>query len=112
MLSAPAHRSAVERMTREGFTARQISEELGITRRTVQRNRTAAGVAQPRGRPFDSVEHERILEMLEDGVSIPEIARTIGRSRDVLWRRYKGLSKGKSLCDSIELRRQLGLLLT
>lgn len=99
-------------MTRQNFSIRQISEELGITRRSVERHRAALGITNPPAVPYGAEEHARILEMLEDGVSIPEIGRTVGRSRHSLWKRYKGLSRAGSGCDSIQLRKQLGLLLT
>jgi IS30 family transposase len=106
------NRDAVRRMTEEGYTASQIAVELGITKRTVQRYRQNLGISQPPPVPYSAEERARIRAMLEDGVSVPEIARTIGRSPDVIWRQYRGMSSGSSLCDTIGLRKQLGLLLT
>lgn len=109
---APRHRAVVRQRTEQGFSATQIAQELNITRRSVFRHRQAAGISHSPGRPITPEEDARIREMLEDGVSIPEIGRTINRSRDYLWRKYRGLSKGRSMCEAIALRRQLGLELT
>lgn len=104
-----SNKAAVGRLTESGYFARQIADELGISPRSVTRIRASLGISQPLARRFSEEEHQQVLDMLEDGVSLPEIGRTIGRSSDVLWRRYKGMSQGKSLCDSIQLRRRLGL---
>jgi IS30 family transposase len=106
-----ANRAEVDRLTKLGWSAAEISDAVGITKRSVVRNRRALGISGRVGRPFSDDEHERILSMLEDGVSLAEIGRTIGRSTDVLWCRYKGMSRASNGCGSIKLRRKLGLLI-
>lgn len=80
----------IAELTRQGQSAAQIADELKITQRTVVRARVAMGVAQPPPRYFTDEERAQIEAMLEDGCSVLEIARTLGRHPANLWRQYPG----------------------
>lgn len=82
----------VARLTRQGWGAQRIAEKLGCTPRTVVRARGRTGVAQPPCRHFTAEEHSTIESMLEDGCSLHEIERTIGRNHGALAShpRYRG----------------------
>lgn len=101
--------AAVGRLTGLGYSACDIATQLGITERTVRRHRVALGIAQEPARRLSTEERVRINEMLDDGVPIAEIARTIGRHPDGLWKRYRGVSKATNMADCRKLRKQLGL---
>ncbi|MGQ9348911.1 helix-turn-helix domain-containing protein [Mycolicibacterium gilvum] len=80
----------VAAMTRAGYTASQIAVILRITERTVQRYRVRTGCSQPAPLPLTPEEITRAEELLEDGCSLSEVARTIGRSHDAVVRRFQG----------------------
>lgn len=105
----PRHRAVVRLRTEQGWSASRIAEELEITPRSVQRIRGQLGISKSPGRRITPDEDARIRDMLEDGCSIYEVARTVGRHVRYLQTKYRGLSKGSPMCDSIRLRRQLGL---
>lgn len=80
-------------LSRSGYTDQEIAARLGISDRTVLRDRKAAGLhlrATPR--PLTPEEHARTVAMLDDGASYKEIARTIGRSANTIKRAFPGYS--------------------
>lgn len=89
-MTAPAlsgyHEKVVERrervveLTRLGHSASEISVRLGITKRQVARIRTAEGIAQAKAAPLTADEIRIAAELLDDGCSYSEVARTVGRS--------------------------------
>lgn len=84
-------------LTRAGFTAAQISERLKVNQRTVQRARVRTGVAKPFcGTPFSDEEARRAAEMLDDGASYMEVARTLNRVPSTIRRHLPGRSVWKS----------------
>jgi len=84
-----ARREDVRRLTAEGRPAHEIARRLGVTERTVTRDRGALGIAQPQSRV--SPEQERLIAALvEDGAPFREIERTVGVSRDAIGRRHPG----------------------
>jgi DNA-binding NarL/FixJ family response regulator len=100
----------IQRMVGRGSKSRQIAEHLGISTREVQRRRVALGIAESGGRRFTAEEDARIMEMIEDGCPIPEIARTLGRSPGSMLVSYRGLSTARPLGSrAYKLRKQLGL---
>jgi DNA-binding CsgD family transcriptional regulator len=104
------HDELIQRMVGRGSTSRQIAEHLGVSTRVVQRRRVALGIAESGGRRFTAEEHARIMDMIEDGCPIPEIARTIGRNPHVVLVTYRGMSTAKPLGSrAYTLRKQLGL---
>lgn len=66
-------------LTKQGRTAREIADQLGVTPRTVVRHRKAAGISKPGPREFTARETLRAIELLDDGASYSEVARTLGR---------------------------------
>lgn len=102
----------VARLTRQGWNARQIADRVGVTARTVCRDRVATGVAQPRAPLFTDDEHRRALAMITDGASINEVARTMNRNVDTIWRRFKGMGWTSDQTGQYNsLRSKLGRLL-
>jgi DNA-binding CsgD family transcriptional regulator len=67
-------------LTKQGRTATEIADALGVTRRTVVRARRRAGIAQPVKPPLSDEERARARELLDDGASCTEVARTLGRN--------------------------------
>jgi hypothetical protein len=67
----------VVELTRLGWTARQIADELGYSARTVQRARVRAGVGRPLAARWTDEELARAQQMFDDGASIAEVGRTI-----------------------------------
>lgn len=88
----PTHttRDRVAARTRQGWSAPQIANELGITTRSVQRARTKLGVAKRPPRRLSSDERQTIGDMLRDGASYPEVGRTVGRHPSVIRRAFPG----------------------
>ena len=82
----PEATERVAELTRQGLSAPVIAEMLGVSTRTVQRARQRAGVSQPASNPFSDDEKRRAQAMLDDGASMGEVARTLGRSRTPLLR--------------------------
>jgi len=84
-------RQAVAELTRQGLSTNQIAKQLGVATRTVERDRVAAGVAQPRWPFWTEAEHRRALELIEDGASLREVADTLGRGYYGVCDRFHGL---------------------
>jgi DNA-binding CsgD family transcriptional regulator len=91
----------VARLTRAGYTALQISERLGITKRQVARDRHDTGVARPAAIPMSHTEHRLARALLADGASYAETARTIGRSECVLAKHYPGYAKPRGYASEV-----------
>jgi len=82
-----SRRELVAKLTADGWSATQIAKRLGVTDRTVQRDRKATGCLQ--GEPYEPLsaeELERARVLVEDGCSRQEVARTIGRSAHAIRR--------------------------
>ena len=71
-------REQVATMTRQGMTAREIGEALGVTPETVARHRVAAGVAQTVAARVTPEQWQIAEQLLDDGCSCAEVGRTIG----------------------------------
>lgn len=84
-------RREVVALTGRGFSAPHIAAVLGITERSVIRHRQRAGITQGQKAP-PMTEHEirRAAELLDDGCSYNETARTLGRDPKTLQRRFPG----------------------
>lgn len=77
-------------LTERNYTTRQIATILGCTDRTVIRARVKAGIAQvPAPRLTDD---QRALadNLITDGASLAEVARTIGCSYSTIYRHFRG----------------------
>jgi hypothetical protein len=71
---------AVRRMTEANRSARVIAEQLKISPNTVLRMRQELGISGRRNRPWEQYEIEKAAMLFEDGCSLSEVARTVGRS--------------------------------
>lgn len=83
-----ARREVVATLTRQGLTAQRIADQLGVTTRTIHRDRVATGCAQP---PPVFLTARQIAEgdrLEQAGVYPMEIARTIGCSHYTAGRRW------------------------
>ena len=66
-------------LARQGLSDAVIAERLGIHKRTARKKRRQAGIMHPR--PQVTAEQEAMINRLaDDGVSVNEIARTVGVS--------------------------------
>lgn len=86
----------IAKLTREGKTARQVSELLGCTKKTVHRVRLATGTAQQipefAGKPITAERLEQIRSMVEDGTPVREIEKTLGTSHQTVNKYFPGAS--------------------
>lgn len=90
-------RETIARMTREGQSATQIANQLGITKRSVVRNRRAAGVsAGPCYPPIPDDQLAFAKALLDEGASYAEAAASIGRDYKCLTKRFPGYGWTKS----------------
>lgn len=78
---AEHRKQVVIQMTRGGSTASEIASTLGISANTVRniRRKTRVLSREP-NQPVTDEQERRIQAMAEDGVSINEIAKTLGLS--------------------------------
>ena len=83
-------RDRVTQLTHQGHTANQIANLLGVSPRTITRDRAARGITQPKAPPVTESEFARAKEMLEDGASYEEVARTLRRSHTAFRHRFPG----------------------
>jgi hypothetical protein len=83
-------RERVAVLLRAGRSVRQVAEETGLSIQSVYGIRSAFREPDYRRRLYTPEEVARIEEMLADGASIAEIARTVGRGRKALWKRFRG----------------------
>ena len=72
-------RQAVADLTWEGWTLDAIAARLGVTPRTVSRDREAMKITRPWPPRFTDDEHRRAQELIADGYSLAEVARTLHR---------------------------------
>lgn len=74
-----ARRARVVALTRQGFTAAEIATTEGLTVRTVYRVRQELGASRERVNiPLTEDELRTATELLDDGCSYREAARTLG----------------------------------
>lgn len=72
------------------MSAVEIAVRLGCTERTVQRCRAGSGVAEPPPMPYGPEIRKQALDMLRDGCSYREVARTLGCSRRTVCKWWPG----------------------
>jgi hypothetical protein len=84
-----ARRARVVALTREGRSATDIAFILGISVRSVTRNRALAGLTANYVRPPVPSEDQLLAAkwLLVDGASYPEVARTLGFNATT-WRKH------------------------
>ena len=88
-------RDRVTQLTHQGHTAKQIANLLGVSPRTIIRDRAARGITQPQPSRVSDDEFSRAKEMLEDGASYEEVARTLRRSHTAFRHRFPGYTLTK-----------------
>lgn len=88
----------VVELTRQGHTARQISERLHISQRTVNRLRMKRGIGRPSLPTMTSEMVARAATMLDDGASYAEVARTLGVDLSSIKRRFPGRGWTRQQC--------------
>lgn len=86
-------RRMVITLTRQGVSASQIADRIGVRKRSVTRIRSAAGIAQSGGSPMTGRELLRARALLDDGASYHEVARTLGRPARTVERHLPGYRK-------------------
>ncbi|AWN04252.1 DNA binding protein [Gordonia phage Sour] len=89
---------AVARMTRQGMSAREIAVRLGVTQRSVQRDRARMGLTTPPTRVSEE-QYQRAYELLCEGSGYKEAAATVGCTPAALRERYPGMAMEKSMVD-------------
>ncbi|WP_153001340.1 helix-turn-helix domain-containing protein [Microbacterium testaceum] len=77
-----------------GWSARRIAEDLDINPRTVSRWRVISGRVKRvvRG-TLPASDHDRVRELVEDGASISEAARTVGVDPSTAYRWFPDLPR-------------------
>lgn len=82
----------VGELTRQGMSLAQIADILKITTRTVIRDRDKAGVKSPPPQHLADEEIATVERLLDDGASLTEAARSIGRRENALHnnKRFRG----------------------
>ena len=83
-------RERIAELTRQGLSARQIAEIMHLTTRSVVRARKALGIAAPAAVHMTEDQLRRAAELLADGASYSEVARTLGRSVQCIANRFPG----------------------
>lgn len=85
-----ARMDRVVRLTRSGHSAADIAFILGISPRSVTRNRRAAGLTANYRRPPEPTEDQLLAakRMLVDGASYVETAKSIGCFNATTWRKH------------------------
>lgn len=77
-------------LTRRRYSATFIAELLGVSERTVVRDRRRAGVACPHKPPLSESQLEWAHMLLEEGCPYKEVARTVGCGVTTLRTRFPG----------------------
>lgn len=77
-------------LSREGCRVAEIAALLGITERTVTRARSRRGIARPSYPQLTDDEIARAKQLLDDGASVAEAARSIGRTDHAIHRALPG----------------------
>jgi Homeodomain-like domain len=91
----------IAQLTRAGYTSPQIGSIVGVSYRTVQRARARMGVARPFAPPMTPAELKQAADMLDDGASFGEVARTLGRSDRVIGYRFRGRSSWRKSSGAV-----------
>lgn len=80
--------SRIIELTREGIPVARIAEMMDCSDRSVNRVRVRAGLGGPAAIPLSAEEIAAIRSLLEDGCSLRETARTTGRSRWIIAKKF------------------------
>ena|SRR5947209_86497 len=82
----------VIKLVKENWSLGQIADHVGVTKRTVSRIKEKNGLAVPQN-TMTPEEVAQVEEWLDEGWSLGEIARTLGRPPGTLSHRFAGRSK-------------------
>jgi DNA-binding CsgD family transcriptional regulator len=93
-----AREARVVELTFRGLSAADIAHQLGITERTVFRIRRRRMVARCTPLRFTDDEIATAEQMLADGASIAEVARSLGRRPATVNKRFRGRGWSKVQC--------------
>ncbi|QGJ94950.1 helix-turn-helix DNA binding domain protein [Gordonia phage RedWattleHog] len=85
-----ARAERVADLTRQGLKAHVIADRLGITVRTVRRDRARTGTSREVPRRLSEEQVSRALSMLQDGCAYIEVSRTLGIPTKTLRQRFPG----------------------
>lgn len=77
-------------LTRTGLSASQIAALLNLTYRQIRHARKRLGITQPPIPPLSDEELAHASQLLDDGCSYMEVARTLGRSEYAVRHRFPG----------------------
>lgn len=87
---AERRRQEVLHRTNQGQSLTTIVSALGVTERTIHRDRVALGIAGTNPPQLTATEKARARMLLDDGASYIETARTLGRSDKAIARHFPG----------------------
>jgi hypothetical protein len=105
-------REQVKSMTLAGWTAEAIAHELGVTARTVQRDREDRKCIRPRSAPISAEDITLAGEMLDEGMPLAEVGRTLGHSTHVLARHFTDrVVDRRAIYDYVAAMRRHGSIL-
>lgn len=76
--------------TRRGLSCGEIAARVGCGRNTVTNVRRRHGLLSRNWSPFSDAELERAELLLTDGASLMEVARTLGRDKSAVCKRFRG----------------------
>jgi hypothetical protein len=80
----------------QGWTLRQIGDELGVSSTTVSDQLRRAGVAMRRGAPAHPASTQQILELRDQGLTWNEVAKQVDMTVSGAWSRYRRARPPKS----------------
>jgi IS30 family transposase len=106
-------RRQVVTLTQQGWSLGDIAERLGVTDRTVARDRLACGIAHPKAPPMSTDELAQAQQLLDDGASYLEVARSLGRNHQTIAQRFPGqgwtAEQTGQYLQLLALRKKLGI---
>lgn len=110
--SIAERRQTVVALSRMGVSIADIAAALRVTERTVQRTKVHMGIAAPPPPPLTADELARAAQLLDDGASFAEVARSIGRSTHALRNHFpgRGWTHAQVVEFAVTVRRMKGAL--
>lgn len=80
----------VKELSAKSWSLRQISDELGVSTREVSRARVRLGIQQELPPPLTASEIAQAEALIDEGASLSEVARTVGRTATTWARQFPG----------------------
>lgn len=105
-MSRSPHDANITRLLDAGLTNKQIAAELEIAERTVSRRRAALGASGAVNEPYSAETLARVEQLLGEGWSLLEIARTENLDYRTLRRKFpgRGWTRQQIVTQSVILR--------